>query len=91
MKVLSIVAICAFGFNAIAADEEFAMRKQKKLENMDKMISQMQQSRTCVSAATNKDEMKKCKEKMKEHMKGMREEHKEMKKDWSKKKEEKKN
>lgn len=82
--VLFIMTISLFAFaegqeREAKKAELFSKIKSKALENIDKRISQMQENRSCISAAQNKEDMKACRSKMKEHKSEWREKRKEMK------------
>ncbi|MCB0351804.1 MAG: hypothetical protein KDD38_11515, partial [Bdellovibrionales bacterium] len=85
MKSIVLCAILALSVSAFAEgekkEENFAKRKTEMLEGIDKKIAAMQEHKTCVSAASDKDAMKKCHEKMKAFREENRGEHMGMRKE----------
>lgn len=71
MKYLS-VALLVLSFNVFAdhhegkKSENFEEAKKHVLSNMDQRIQSLQEAKTCVSSATNRDAMKVCRSKIKE-------------------------
>ena len=65
MKLALMLTLASFSLVGFAAEEEFAKVKTMMLENIDSRITNLQSSRSCVSAATTQDQMKKCREDMK--------------------------
>lgn len=55
---------------AIADDGDFATRKSEMLKHIDERIQKMTEHKNCVSAAADKDALKKCHESMREHRRG---------------------
>ena len=93
MKTL-LIGITFFSALALAHDkgkkhshmseEKFALFKERALENIDKRISQMQNTRSCISNANDRETLKACRKGMKEN----RKEWKEKRKEWKAKRQE---
>jgi len=64
--------------------EKFQKAKSMMLEKIEKRISNLQDVKSCVSSASNKEALKECRKKMKAHKAEM----KEQRKEWKKKKKE---
>jgi hypothetical protein len=92
MKKALVITLVLAGSVALAKHHEekkgenFAQRKAKILEKIDKRISAMGEHKKCVSAAKDQKALKACRGKMKEmksewkeHMKGGKHHHKGMK------------
>lgn len=84
MKTLLVAALMIGSFNVFADHHEndgktFEEKKSMMLSHIDKKIAHMNEKKSCVQAAKDKEGLKACREKMKEH-------HKEMKKEWKDKK-----
>lgn len=88
MKVLVAVLFLLLSVNSLAEEkgsgEKFQKAKSMMLEKIEKRISNLQDVKSCVSSASNKEALKSCREKMKAH----RAEMKEQRKDWKKKRKE---
>jgi len=56
--------------------EKFETYKQKTLSNIDTRIAVLQQEKTCISSAQNKDDLKKCNEQAQQARKDMIEKYK---------------
>lgn len=69
MKSLLILAFGLFAVTSLRADEDFAAKKAEMVKHIDERIAKMQEHKACVEAASEKDALKACMEKMKEHMK----------------------
>ena len=90
--VILCLTIATVSFAKEMDKKKFEKRKAKTIEMADKTIADLKQLKTCVSAATEKESLKKCQETHREKMqvqmkkrKEMREKRKEKRK--SKKKE----
>jgi len=91
MKIaLFVILTCFFGmsFSALAADPtpaktdtNFPKHKQETLDHLDKMISAMQEMRTCVAGAKAHEDMKACHEAQEKNMHAMEMQHKEHRKE----------
>ncbi len=85
MKKLLIAGLCLFSLTAFADETEegagknFEEHKAKMIEGIDKRIAGMNELKSCVSAAKDRDAVKACREKMKDMREDMREERKERK------------
>lgn len=91
MKTLLAIALCLGSFSSFADMHEmegktFEEKKAKMTEHLDKKISHLNESKSCVSSATDEAGLKACKKKMWEEKKAMKEKWKEMKKDKKNKK-----
>lgn len=78
MKILLLGSLIVISLSAIADDKKddgFAAHKTEALAGLDKRISAMQEHKTCVTAANDKDAMKVCHEKMKDFRMENRSEH----------------
>jgi hypothetical protein len=53
------------GYSASASPAKFEQRKAQQLRRLEIRIAQMQEQRTCVSAATSQDAIKACRERFK--------------------------
>jgi hypothetical protein len=53
------------GYSASASPARFEQRKAQHLKRLEMRIAQMQEQRTCVSAATSQDAIKACRERFK--------------------------
>ena len=58
-----------------AAGDNLETRKAEMLKEIDEHISKMQEHKSCVSAASTKEALMSCHDKMKEYRKGERMEH----------------
>lgn len=78
MKFMTM-ALLALSFSAFAEGdgEMFKKHKDMVVANMEKRIGILQESKSCISAATNKDQLHACRQKMKESMKGIKDDSKE--------------
>ncbi|MFY7994643.1 MAG: hypothetical protein ACOVP4_15195 [Bacteriovoracaceae bacterium] len=78
MKFMSLVLL-VFSFSVFAEGdgEMFQKGKAMMLSNMDKRISILQESKSCISSASNRDQMKACRDQMKAKMKEIKEDAKE--------------
>lgn len=83
MKFFLLASLGVFSFSSIAMDD-FSSMKQHKLDYLDQKIELLQDTRTCIQGASNKDALKDCKE----EMKAQKQELKEQKKQWKKQKQE---
>ena len=72
LLVVSFVSFC--GASALAAEENFEKGKSEALSELDQRIQKLQENRTCMSAAANRDAMKKCHESMKDWREGKKHE-----------------
>jgi ElaB/YqjD/DUF883 family membrane-anchored ribosome-binding protein len=75
MKSLSVaLIILTFSLSAFAQKEEMiAKGKEVMISNIDKRISVLQQTKTCISASSSKEELKECRKKMHDQMKEIKE------------------
>jgi hypothetical protein len=69
---LSIAALALVLPQLSLAEEGFDKRKAEALANMDEHIQALQKNRECVSAATDREGLKKCRDTMKDFRKGER-------------------
>jgi hypothetical protein len=83
MKFLLLASLGVFSFSSVAQDD-FNAKKQHKLEYLDQKMEMLQETRTCIQGASNKDALKDCKE----EMKAQKQEMKDQKKQWKKEKQE---
>ncbi len=71
MKSLFLSTVLALSFSAFADHHEedakldFPAMKEKVTKNLDERIAALQEHKSCVSAASSKEELKACREKMK--------------------------
>lgn len=93
MKKLLVTGLCLFSLAAFADHHEeddkgktFEEKKANMLQHIDKRISNMNEMKSCVSAAADKDALKACREKMKEYREDMKDKWQEKKKEWKDKK-----
>jgi flagellar biosynthesis regulator FlbT len=91
MKTI-LLAILAFSMLNVQAEEKkgsgekFQKAKSMMLEKIEKRISNLQDVKSCVSSASDKEALKACRAKMKEH----RAEMKEQRKQWKEKRKQRK-
>ena len=77
---LMILTFAIFSFSAVAEDKQFfESMKAMKLANIEKRITFIQELKSCISAATEKEAFKLCNEKHNASMKELHEDRKEMK------------
>lgn len=87
MKKILLMSLCLVSLSAFSDDDmkddgkPFEEKKAMMLTKIDERIAKMNEHKSCVQAAADKEAMKACHQKMKEHRK-------EMKEDWKAKKEE---
>lgn len=83
MKKFLILALTLSSLQAFAnpTEPDFQEMKTNIVNHFDKKIAQLQEGKTCVSAAKDKEGLKACRMKM-------RDSHKAMKKDWEAKRDE---
>lgn len=83
MKMILMASLCVFSMTAFAEEqkERFEEMKKNLSSQIEERIGHLQEAKSCVNAATDREALKACREKMKEHRKEMRE-------DWQKKKQE---
>ena len=80
MKSLTLISLGFFSFLALATEgEQFEKMKAMKLANIDKRIALIQELKTCVGAAINKDNFKSCHDKHNTDMKSLHEGNKSIK------------
>ncbi|HXH74320.1 MAG TPA: hypothetical protein VNJ08_05100 [Bacteriovoracaceae bacterium] len=87
MKTFFILGLTFLSLSAFADKHEegtFEELKPKMIERVDKHIAHLQEVKSCVSAATDKAQLKACRDKMKAHREEMKKE-KKAKKDKKKK------
>ncbi len=78
MKFMSLILlVVSFSAFAEGDGEMFQKGKAMILSNMDKRIGILQESRSCISSASNREQMKDCRQKMKAKMKEIKEDAKE--------------
>lgn len=77
MKFATLAALLVLSFNSSFsfAEDDFAAHKAKATAEIDEHIKSLQDHKSCVSAAENKDGMRACREKMKEFRQSERVEH----------------
>ncbi len=83
MKLVSMfIVLCAFSLE-VRADEgaNFATHKSEMLANIEERIAKLQEHKSCVSSANDKEAMKACREKMKDWRDGERSEMQEKRKE----------
>lgn len=94
MKFQKYIVVGVFGLGLIApvfADdsakqkEEFAAHKTEIMGELDQHIQKLQEHKTCVSNAADREAMKACRATMKEFRKGERKEHHDRRKAFMKK------
>ncbi len=98
MKKLLVAALCIFSLTAFTDHHEegddknakFEDVKAKMVTHIDERIAKMNEHKSCVSAAADKEALKACREKMKEYREDMKEKWQEKKKEWKDKKAKKK-
>lgn len=79
--IVTASLLLALSSNISTAEEDgkdtaqFATRKTEILKQIDERISKMQEHKTCVSSANDREAMKACHEKMKQYRMSEREEH----------------
>jgi hypothetical protein len=77
MKVL-LLALALFSAVTFAEDNaNFEEHKKEILSKIDKRIAMMNEHKSCVSSASSKDALKKCRESIKEEKNEMQKENKE--------------
>lgn len=95
MKALVVMAVMIFGFQALAHNHEgdgkdFGTHKAEVLKHLDEKIAKLNEHKTCVTAAADKDAFKKCHESMKEFRHEKKAEWKEKREEMKEKRKEKK-
>ena len=76
VSLILISFFSAISFNSFATDDMLAKEKANIEQNIDKRISMLQDEKSCVSAVTNKEDFKKCREKAEAAYKALEAEHK---------------
>jgi|694.fasta_scaffold61683_3 hypothetical protein len=79
--VAGLVALTFLSAASLLADDKskegkFEEHKAHALKRIEERMAKMTEHKNCMAAATNKESMKACHEKMKEWMKAQRKEHK---------------
>ena len=81
MKLL-VAALMVVSFSAFAdsdkKEENFAKMKEHMISNIDKRIEVSQKNKACVQAASKREDIKGCHQKMKEEMEKIKEDREEM-------------
>lgn len=97
MKVLVMVLAASFSLQSFAQEQEskpevqnVEARKAEMLKNIDERIAKLNEHKTCVSAAPNKEALKKCHESMKEFRNDQKEQWKEKREERKEKRKERK-
>lgn len=87
LSSLLLLSATAFAENHDEIEKmDFPTAKQKILDSIEKRIADMNEHKACVSAATDKEGLKKCHQAIQEKRKAMREEWKAKKKEHKEKK-----
>lgn len=86
MKLLVLLSVL-FSLN-VRADhhENFEEHKKMMLENIDKRIANLGELKSCISAATSKDQAHACREKFKDEREDMKSQRKQRREEWKAKK-----
>jgi hypothetical protein len=77
IAVLVVGSFSAFA-NADKKDENFAKMKEHIISNIDKRIEVNQKNKSCVQAASKREDIKDCHKKMKDAMEQIKEEREDM-------------
>lgn len=88
MKKLLFAALLSLSIPAIAQEDKFEDKKAKMISHLEKRIANLNEAKTCVSGAADKEALKGCHAKLKEDRMEMREDMKEKREQWKSKKEE---
>lgn len=75
MKLKLSILVLLFGLNAFAQGDINAMKTEANAR-LDKRIASLQEAKTCISAAADKEAMKACHANLKEDRMEMKEAHK---------------
>ena len=75
-KIIILMVAMAFG-----DDGDFSKHKAEMLGHIEEKIQKMQEHKTCISGASDKDALKKCHESMRDWHKSERREHREKRKE----------
>ena len=76
VTLLMVLSATALAMNKEKKQEMFEARKARAIESIDKKISLMNTLKSCLSSATDKESLKKCRKTHKEAMKSHRESNK---------------
>jgi hypothetical protein len=82
MKILTFALASLLSVGVFAAKDKnwdrmsVSEAKQHRLEKLDRKSAMIEEARTCVNAATTKDQIKNCKQEMKEEKRAMKDEKK---------------
>lgn len=78
MKLISTIVLMTslFSFSAIANEKSIDEKKAQTLSHLDMKIASLNDFKSCVDAAKEKGDIKKCRSTHKEKMKSMRGKHK---------------
>ena len=91
MKFLTMTIFAMMSFFALAEDKPFFENmKAMKLANIEKRITYINELKSCVTAAADKDAFKNCNEKHNSDMKALHSDRKEMKEQFKKERKERK-
>jgi len=71
MVIFSLFLLTTAPLFANEKSENLDEMKAKLTERLDKRISQLQETKSCVASASTKEEMKKCREKNKMNRQGL--------------------
>lgn len=72
-KILFAFAVAGLTFSSIvyAQEEDFAKRKQKILQSVDRRLSFLQEEKSCITAAKDQEALRACHESMQQKRKDM--------------------
>ncbi len=91
MKFVMMIALTCMSLNAFPADDDhFAKVKTMMLTNIDKRLGYLQEHKTCVTAAADKDAMKACHDKHNAEMQSLHSDRKMMREQFKNERKEKK-
>jgi|GEM_PF-865037 len=60
LRLSLMAATCLLSLSSIAGPEEFSAHKAEALATMDKRIANLNEAKTCMTAAADKEAMKNC-------------------------------
>ncbi len=91
LVTLALITLSSLSVNAADADKEarkkemFEKAKSMATSNIDKRISALQDTKSCISSASDKEALKKCRQKAKENAQALRKESKSRRQEMRKK------
>ena len=84
--IIALIATFSLSSFADHHEEKFAEMKAKGLANIDKRISSLQQLKSCLSSASEKEAARKCRKENRARMENLRQDFRAGKKRWRKNK-----